>query len=592
MTKYLAIASSEREFLAARQFAEKRLGKNDKLIVMCHSFSPARGAESSNIVLTSPEEFLADTDIQSIEEGVGFFARNWYRFDGSFEERTTHKGISLGFVHENDLAYFFRTTLSLLKGILKAVERERPDKIIIGRMSFAGKAVSSISKTKNLGNVEFLDLPAEKGFSRFPNISRKKLREIRKQLPGIMSGLLAWKRGKSGGRTVFIRSRGYLGNLEKELQKDKFLNVVSLDEFLFGRLLNPLNAYSYFSTRAAMQKRFKQTFNDFKESRKFGESFVFEGINFGENFALLFPQLIKRDWPEFVFLIDKLSELFKSAKPDALVLWEDCVAFERICALVAKQGRVKSIVLQHGLFRPILEKGDWVRGFAPLTADKIAVWGKRFKDYLVSHGVQSGKIIVTGGPRFDSLATKGEGDQGFLEKIGAGGRELVVFASQQPSVGVNSYFIAKEAMKAMADFNDKQLIIKIHPLEKPGPYQKIAKEMNSNAIVMKDQLYELIRAASVLITHSSTVGLEAMALGKPVIVFAKKSAGQDLFGPTNTVLRAENAEDLKGALQTVFSKRDERGMRERIKKFVFEMMFRQDGKATERVAAIVKEMAG
>ena len=219
MTKYLAIASSEREFLATREFAEKRLGKNDKLVMLCHSFSPARSAEPGNIVLTSPEEFLAVKDIQSIDKKAAFFTRNWYRFDRSFEKRTTHRGISLGFVHENDLTYFFRTTLSLLKGILNAVEGEKPDKIIVGRTSFAGKAVISISKTKNLGNVEFLDLPAEKGFSRFPNISRKKLKEIRKKLPRIISGLFAWKSGARGKRTVFIRGRGYLGNLEKSCRK-------------------------------------------------------------------------------------------------------------------------------------------------------------------------------------------------------------------------------------------------------------------------------------------------------------------------------------------------------------------------------------
>jgi thymidine phosphorylase len=81
-----------------------------------------------------------------------------------------------------------------------------------------------------------------------------------------------------------------------------------------------------------------------------------------------------------------------------------------------------------------------------------------------------------------------------------------------------------------------------------------------------------------------------MILGKPIIVFDKKSDGQDMYGGTNAIFRVGNVEELKEALQTVFSKKGSAGLQQRIKKFVFEMLFKQDGKATERVVAIVKEM--
>ncbi|MDP6670216.1 MAG: CDP-glycerol glycerophosphotransferase family protein, partial [archaeon] len=128
------------------------------------------------------------------------------------------------------------------------------------------------------------------------------------------------------------------------------------------------------------------------------------------------------------------------------------------------------------------------------------------------------------------------------------------------------------------------------PMADSKPYEEIVSEMNSNAIIMKGQLHELLQASSALVTHSSTVGLEAMVLGKPVIVFDKKSDKQDMYGGTNAIFRVVNVEELKGALQTVFSKKGGAGLQQRIKKFVFEMLFKQDGKATERVVAIVKEM--
>jgi CDP-glycerol glycerophosphotransferase (TagB/SpsB family) len=577
LERVLTIVSNQGEL----NNAISRAGEDCELTVLSHLFSPY-SLVNEKVLLTTPKELLTDKEFEEIEGKAAFFARNWHLFDKKFAQETTFNGISLGILHENDLSYFFRTTLMLVKGILKEIEKN-PAKIVVNENSFVGEAVKIAAKARNFNRIEFLDLQTEKAYDRLPNVSRKKAGELKKNLSKIFEDLLASK--NKNGKTVFVRARGYLGNIESALREEPELNVVSLDKFLLKTILNPLNFYRYISTRTVMRKKFKKLFDKLSASKQFREKFVFEKVNFSSLFEQMFPQLVKRDWPEFVFLIKTLSKLFDKQKPSAVVLWADTVAFERTCAILAKRSGAKSIVLQHGIFKPILKKGDWARAFAPLTADKIAVWGKRFKDYLVSHEVPTEKVIVTGAPRFDVLANKGEVDKEFLEKIGAKNRGVVVFAAQTDTTE-----IAKDLINAMAEFKGKQLVIKIHPMADSTPYEKIVNEMNSNTIIMRGQLHELLQASSALVTHSSTVGLEAMILGKPIIVFDKKSDGQDMYGGTNAIFRVGNVEELKEALQTVFSKKGSAGLQQRIKKFVFEMLFKQDGKATERVVAIVKEM--
>jgi CDP-glycerol glycerophosphotransferase (TagB/SpsB family) len=285
-----------------------------------------------------------------------------------------------------------------------------------------------------------------------------------------------------------------------------------------------------------------------------------------------------------------MENAFESQKPAAVVVWDDAVSFEKAAVLLAKKRGIPTVAIQHGLIIWGGRVKNWVSGYLPIYADFFAVWGPKMKSFLVKKGADAKKIVVTGCPRFDKLVGRNTPDTDFLRKIGCENKEIIFFASQRPIQEIDSYGIAREIIKAMPNFKDKQLIIKTHPLEEAGPYLKMAKEMNSNAIIMTGHLYDLLRACSVLITHSSTVGLEAMILKKPVIVFAKRSGGFSLYDSTDAIFRVENSEELSNALESIFSRCNERKMQQRIGRFVYDMAYVQDGKATKRVTQLIKKI--
>ncbi|MDP6670869.1 MAG: hypothetical protein QGI60_03565, partial [archaeon] len=282
MERILAVVSNQGEL----NEAILRAGGDCKLTVLCHLFSPGSSVDG-NALLRTTKELLTEKEFEEIEEKAAFFARNWHLFDKKFAQETTFNGISLGILHENDLSYFFRTTLMLVKGLLKEIKKN-PTKIVVNEKGFVGEAVRIAAKAKGFDKIEFLDLQAEKAYDRMPNISKKKAGELKKNLSRIWEDFFA-PRNKNG-KTVFLRGRGYLGNLEGALREEPELNVVSLDKFLLKTILNPLNFYRYISTRTVMRKKFKKLFNKLSASKQFGEKFIFEGVNFSSLFGQMFPQ--------------------------------------------------------------------------------------------------------------------------------------------------------------------------------------------------------------------------------------------------------------------------------------------------------------
>jgi len=321
LVKYLAVASSEEEFNAAKEIAERELGSNEKLVILRHYFYPNFDPTGKKIELKDPEDFLDENDLAEIEGRAGFFVRNWYRFDKEFENKTTFNGISLGFVYENYPFYFFKTTFQLIAALSLLIEEDKPCLVIANKNSVAGMIVKAVARANNFKNLRLLDLHACKKYLKMPNLTWLTANRVGKNLSKIVGRALQERGAGKKRKKVFVRSRGYLGGLEEELRTDPELDIVSLDEFLLKKLLNPLNVASYVSTRLAMRKKFRKVFGECLSRQSFKKRLVFNGINFAKMFETMLPVMIERDWPEFVFLIRTLSGLFSSKRPDAVVVW-------------------------------------------------------------------------------------------------------------------------------------------------------------------------------------------------------------------------------------------------------------------------------
>jgi hypothetical protein len=175
---------------------------------------------------------------------------------------------------------------------------------------------------------------------------------------------------------------------------------------------------------------------------------------------------------------------------------------------------IASLVLLHGAVSPYN---------APLTADKMAVWGDVSKEQLVALGVPPDDLIVLGSPRHDQFpaGTPEEARRRFRQTLGLGEGRYLAFFSNGNDARRNSA-AAVEGCAAWLDAAAQALagqiefIVRLHPNEDGhyyAPYPRLR--------VFKNEcdLDTTLNAADVCAALCSTVLSDALLYQKPVLQF-------------------------------------------------------------------------
>ncbi len=206
--------------------------------------------------------------------------------------------------------------------------------------------------------------------------------------------------------------------------------------------------------------------------------------------------------------------------------------------------------------------------------------------------------MVTGPPRYDHLINAGKiyNRASFLKKYNiAEGQKLVLWATQSHSLSDEENIANIEAVLGAANTLDGMtIIIKQHPAEAPR-YTKMLQDAASShggkvIIVPKDSdTFEQLYACDLLITKNSTTAVEAVALGKPVIVlnlggtpdavdYVTEGVAVGVYSPENLT---ETVTKLLVDDSPLAAKRPD---------YISRNIYRSDGRASERVAELVKRI--
>lgn len=230
---------------------------------------------------------------------------------------------------------------------------------------------------------------------------------------------------------------------------------------------------------------------------------------------------------------------------------------------------------------------------------KIAVFGDAIKGLLVSEGLAPDSIKVTGNPKFDILYNvKANGDSSELrQSLGISSNEKVIVLLTDYLVEIGLWTVKQREqfiltiVEAVNNLPKCKLIIKIHPLsENEVDYLKIVKKVPKKPIICRNtSLPELLNTCNLGITVMSTAGLEAMALGKILMVV---NLFNDLspFNEAGGVVVVHKKEDLLPALKVLLSHGLGDAMKENADKYVYQQAYIQDGKAASRIADLIIQM--
>jgi hypothetical protein len=290
-----------------------------------------------------------------------------------------------------------------------------------------------------------------------------------------------------------------------------------------------------------------------------------------------------------------LEEIFKEFRPDIVVMIPESTIFSGTAALLAKRNHVPSL----SFYQLVRVHASYEDSYA----DRIALYGSHGYDAMIENGFSSSKLIAVGNPRYDDWL-KGDADadrKTICEKLRIPhDRTIITIASHLAWEGTRTWVEA--VVRTFTEHWQEgryALILKPHPGDLVEDYLTILSAIKPSDAYLADRdadIRTLINASDVLMTDVSTVGVEAIVLGKPMICLNLTGTPQHLLrydeeGGAILVTRADRIWDtIQDVLYDEVTREKLARERERgIERFAL----KNDGQSSARfLSAIHQLMAG
>lgn len=244
--------------------------------------------------------------------------------------------------------------------------------------------------------------------------------------------------------------------------------------------------------------------------------------------SILYPQVevyLSKRISSIIGLTQWTEFLVKWVRPDCCVSRDDVTPFRNPMCQVLKREGVPIVVLQDGIRSNDLT-GNYVM---PKVGDVHAAWGEYYRQWHIDRGKPPESQIVTGFPRHDRLVRLPPVDrEAIAERFGLDPeRKMVLIATEWFQAASSRYTTeieedyVRHVLRALKPHQgDIQVVAKLHPYfqEKCGRIViEIAEQEGVRIIIARDSLWDLIQMSSFVIVFVSSVAVEALTIGKPVI---------------------------------------------------------------------------
>lgn len=224
-----------------------------------------------------------------------------------------------------------------------------------------------------------------------------------------------------------------------------------------------------------------------------------------------------------------------------------------------------------------------------LRPSAFAVFCKYAKDEMIKRGIPEASIYVTGQPAFDrhQFYLENTSREKVFDSIGVqNNRKIITFMSQPLAEREN---VLRCLFAAIKDYSlrEFQFILKLHPNEDGVIHKLILDEYGlDNVIIVKNiDVRELLAVSDLIVTVSSTTGLEAAVMGKPLVYINITNTPDDIpFDKMGIGRRCSDVKQLANEIRGTLS-----GANSEFNKIVFD--YKSDSKAASRVAGIIEALA-
>ena len=301
--------------------------------------------------------------------------------------------------------------------------------------------------------------------------------------------------------------------------------------------------------------------------------------------------------PSIIGRIQWTELLLRTIRPDSFAVLEDISTLNRSMCQVLRFRRIPVVVVQHGIVTIDCE-GLYLM---PKAGDVQAVWGEYYRKWHTDRGKPMESQVVTGFPRHDGLYSLPPLDRDLLcRRFGLHPDLRVVLVATEWFQGATSRYTVEDdenyirlVLRSLKDNNDIQIVVKLHPAYQDR-YHRIVSEVAAQegvkVVIAKDSLWDLIRLSSLVIMAISSVCVETLILGKPVISIDVND-GRDLTGlvQDGLAIGAYNEGEIKRSIRKCMEVDAQHpAQADRTRQLLLPFIYLSDGCASKRVAELIR----
>ena len=330
------------------------------------------------------------------------------------------------------------------------------------------------------------------------------------------------------------------------------------------------------------------------------EAFSHRGVPFADLAEpdLAATMLLQLPWA--VRCYEEMAGVLASARPAVVCLYAESSGWGRAAVAACRAAAVPSVAIQHGIvypkyysYRHAPDEAD-----APVP-DATALFGASARRLLVHLGhPRPESLVLTGSPKFDALVERARGcDRDALRRsFGAGdGQPLLAVASRFRAIRETHSAIggAFPSLVAAVRALRVRCVVKPHPAESRGEYLAAAGVSDPAITVLAPSadLVDLMIAADALVTVESLSAVEALVLGRPVVILDMPTHLGALVD-AGVALGVASGEDPKDALRRALTDAETRNALQHARAlYLDELAMGVDGRATERIVDLLRATA-
>lgn len=583
-TLFLISEESDNFKESIQKIKEINQTKND-IMVLSLSISTSNELKKQNIKYKTPDNYFDGSNNSELNHKALKFAKNWYK---PFESKLTYNGISLGEMLELDFYFLFIDALRSIEIANKIYHSELPELIYLPENLKLNEPNFICYETlplamQFLANKMNVKVKIEKGKKRISINFKSKINyfvlKYTFKFINIYQNFLFLLQNKKN-MILFFGVYSY-ENITKKLW----------DEGYKTTKIYPISVKNRFTKQKA--KEIEELYKKLENNEYLDINLEYKNVNLSFILSPRFKQVFKSKSSQLIELIGYIEQVIYKSSPSALITMEDVTPIKRTISKLFKIHNIPSIVIQHGITSN--DMGGFV--LMPLESNIQAIWGDNSYNWHSERGNKLQKI--TGNPSFDMIYKFKFDKKKIYSKLRLNPTEKIILITTGRFAGVEAkYTIEAEernirsTFKALKELENYQIIVKLHPA-----YQEIYNAMILNLAyeehidikIFKDSLWDLLAISDILITFTSTTGLEAMLFNKPVLIidleYKEDMVGYGSSGAANIIY---NEKDIIPSLENVlYNKKAAEKFANAREKFIYDSAYLLDGKSSERVANLI-----